>query len=67
MKLPYRLLALCAISFPGACGGGGDVADAVGTSALDGATVLMTVRSEAAGSHCTNGAGFDADANGLLA
>ena len=68
MKLPHRSLALCALLGLGACGGGGDAAD---TSALGGSSVLMTVRSEAAGADCANGgsrigAGFDANGNGLL-
>ena len=69
--LSYRLLALCAVSLVGACGGGGDVADPADPLAVEGATVLMTLRSEAVGVHCTGGgsrigAGFDANANGLL-
>ncbi len=68
MKLPHRLIAVCAVSVLGACGGGDDAVD---TSPLGSPSVLMTVRSEAAGANCTNGgsrigAGFDTNGNGLL-
>ena len=69
--LSCRLLALCAVSLVGACGGGGDVADPADPLVVGGATVLMTLRSEAVGVYCTGGgsrigAGFDVNANGLL-